>query len=91
MTDSASKRINARLDGELAHKVAYLRAQTNKTTTEVVRESIERYYEAVERRGASAREIFARAGFIGCADGARDLSRRYKQLLLESLSKKTPL
>ena len=89
MTSSA-KRINARLDGPLANKVAYLRAQTNKSTTEVVRESIERYYEAVERRGGSALEIMTRTGFVGCADGPRDLSRRYKEALRESLGKKAP-
>jgi predicted DNA-binding protein len=82
-------RINARLAPEVARKVAYLEKRTNMSTTEVVRESIDRYYAAVaEEKGAHAQAL-ERAGFIGCARGPSDLSISYKNELGRSLRNKT--
>jgi hypothetical protein len=82
------RRINARLTPELARKVSYLRAETRKSTTEIVCESIDHYYETHARRGASMEAILMRTGFVGCADGPPDLSSSFKDDLTRSLDKK---
>jgi predicted DNA-binding protein len=81
-----TERLNARIDAELARKVRYLRQRTGQSTTEVVRRSIEAYFEDVR---ALARPADLLHEFVGCAKGRRDLSTRYKDLLTQSLSKKT--
>jgi predicted DNA-binding protein len=89
MTFAKAHRINARLPAEVAQKVAYLEKRTNMSTTEVVRESIDRYYAALtEEQGASAQAL-ERAGFVGCASGPADLSSSYKTKLGRSIGSKT--
>ncbi len=83
-------RINARLTPESARKVAYLERYTHLTTTEVLRESIDRFYAAVEHEAeaGNAARLMGEAGFIGCASGAPGLSTSYKRELTESLGDK---
>lgn len=82
------RRINARIDDELERKLSYLRGRTKQSTTAVVREAIERYHAAIGKADANCVDILERTGFIGCVDGPRDLSVRYKEELGLSLSKK---
>jgi predicted DNA-binding protein len=88
MTTAKARRINARLPPDVARKVAFLEKRTNKSTTEVVVQSIEHYYEAVKDGGTAARTL-EQAGFVGCATGLPDLSSSYKAELSRSLAKKT--
>ena len=88
MTAAKTTRINARLSIESARKVAYLERREGASTTEVVREAIDRFYAAVVDESESPALLLARAGFIGCADGPADLSRDYKAELSRSLRKK---
>jgi len=81
-------RLNARLEPELERKLAYLRKRTGLATSDVVRASIERYYEAVRASGSDARSILEESGFIASGEGPADLSERYKEYLSESLGKK---
>ncbi len=81
-------RLNARLEPELERKLAYLRKRTGLATSDVVRESIERYYQAVRAGGSDARAILEASGFIASGEGPADLSDRYKEYLSESLGKK---
>lgn len=83
-----SGRINARLSPPLANKVAALRIRTGKSTTEVIVEALNRYHAELERQSVEPADILARTGFIGSAEGPKDLSRRYKTALTESLDKK---
>ncbi len=83
----AHARLNARIDGPLAEKVAVLRRATRQTTTEVVRVALERYYDAVERE-ARPYDLLVNGGFIGCAEGPSDLSLTYKAALGRSLDEK---
>lgn len=85
-THARGSRINARLSEDVARKLTYLERRTRMTTTDVVRESIERYYAAVSGEGDPGSAF---AGFIGCADGPEDLSTSYKGALSESYEKKT--
>ena len=85
---TARGRLNARLEPELERKLAYLRQRTGLATSDVVRTSIERFYEAVRADGLRARTILEESGFIASGSGPADLSERYKEALAESLSKK---
>ncbi len=88
MSRSKPARINARLPTDVARKVAYLESRTKMSTTEVVLESIERYYAAMTEGDGTAAEALAQAGFIGCATGPADLSSSYKSEQRRSLAKK---
>jgi predicted DNA-binding protein len=88
MTAARPRRINARLPPDVARKIAYLEKRTSKTTTEVVVESIEHYYELLSE-GGTAERVLEEAGLIGCATGPSDLSSSYKADLLGSIGKKT--
>ena len=81
-------RLNARLEPELERKLAYLCQRTGLATSDVVRTSIERFYEAMRAGGQQARAILEESGFIACGSGPTDLSEHYKEELNESLSKK---
>lgn len=87
--DVMTKRINARLDPELYAKVETLRRMTNQSTTDVLKAAIELYHNAVSGRVGTPQGVLERTGFIGCAEGPRDLSSKYKGYLAESLSKKS--
>lgn len=80
-----TERLNARIDAALARKVAYLRARTHKSTTEVVKASIEAYYEKLRSSEGPAGLL---ADFVGSASGEPELSTRYKRLLASSLARK---
>lgn len=84
-----TNRLNARLDDDLAMKLEELCRQTDKSITEVVRASIELYYERFQAQQRGAARGFEESGFIGCGDGPDHLSDTYKSNLNESLSHKT--
>lgn len=80
-----TRRINARLDAEVARKVDALRRQTGQSTTEIVKASLEAYYVVMTRdQGAAVRF----ADFVGSAKGPRSLSSNYKKTLQRSLARK---
>lgn len=81
-----TERLNARIDAELARKVKYLRARTRMSTTEVVKASIETYFEQVSRQERPAELL---ADFVGSASGSPDLSKTYKRELNDSLGRKS--
>jgi hypothetical protein len=89
MTAAKTHRINARLPPDVARKVAYLERRTKMSTTEIVVESIDRYYAAVVDGEGSPAQVLERAGFVACARGPEDLSVSYKADLTRSLGKKT--
>ena len=69
MAASKTHRINARLPPDVARKVAYLERCTKMSTTEIVTESIDRYYAAIVHEEGSPAEVLERAGFVACARG----------------------
>jgi hypothetical protein len=76
-------RINARLDDSSAEQLGYLQQQTGQSLSDVVRESIERYYTEVRLRAereAGALDDLVGA-FAGTADTPTDLSADYKRQL----------
>lgn len=80
-----TERINARIDGELAAKVEYLKRATRRTTTEVVRDSIEAYHRQVI---AGLGPVALLADFIASGEAAADLSSSYKEELTKALTRK---
>ena len=80
-----TKRINARLEPELARKVDTLRKRTGQSTTDIVKASLEAYYVTVAGDTKPAARL---ADFVGCASGPRTLSTDYKQELTRSLLRK---
>jgi hypothetical protein len=80
-----SGRINARLDAELARKLAHLRARTGKSTTELIRASIESYFDRVAG-AAGPRALLD--DFVGCSSAAANLSEGYKSALHDSMARK---
>jgi hypothetical protein len=89
MTAPTSRRINARLPPDVAQKVAYLERRRNKSTTQVVLESIEHYYLALTGEQGAAAERLEQAGFVGCAHGPANLSTAFKEDLARSIESKT--
>ncbi len=81
----SSQRLNARIDAELAQKLEQLREATGQTTTEVIRRAIELYHADTTSAGTSSLQALKNCGFVGSAEGPRDLSERYKSRLGESL------
>jgi hypothetical protein len=85
---AAVYRVNARLDDVQAGKLAYLAETTGLSTSDVMREAVDRFYMQVKQEKGSKRPILE--SLIGKArDGLpADLSTNYKQYLTESLMKK---
>jgi hypothetical protein len=81
-----TKRINARLEPELARKVEALSRRTGQSTTDIVKASLEAYIFKVAHEGKPAARL---ADFIACAVGPRMLSQNYKRDLARSLLRKT--
>ncbi len=80
-----TQRINARISEELARKLEQLRKTTGKDTTEIVRESLEAYYET---RMQKARPAQLLRDVVGVAEGPEELSSDYKDILQRSLDDK---
>jgi hypothetical protein len=80
-----TRRINARLDTELARKVDALRRQTGQSTSDILKASLESYYITVTRALNSAERL---ADFVGCTQGPRSLSKDYKRHLTRALARK---
>lgn len=74
-------RVNARLEAPVALKLDEIRRRTGQSTTAVLVAAIEQYHERLVSSEVGAHAIFAEAGFLGCADGPRDLAENAKQYL----------
>ncbi len=81
-------RICARLDEEQSKRLEFLRRETQASVSEVIKRSIDRYYEEVAQGHSLAAEIFESTGFIGSGEGPGDLSTEYKRYLEEGWSSK---
>ena len=89
MATRSANRINARLDDELARRVDLVRKRKRRSVSQIVQESLSRYCDQELGQDGEPLAILKAAGFIGCADGPRDLSSDYKQELGRSLRRKT--
>jgi predicted transcriptional regulator len=83
-----ASRINARIDDELAARIEALSKRTGKSMSAIVKAALDAYYEQVQASGKNPKAALQAAGFIGCAEGDRDLSTGYKDELARRWSKK---
>ncbi|MBX7196574.1 MAG: hypothetical protein K1X94_31265 [Sandaracinaceae bacterium] len=74
-------RVNARLDAAVSLKLDEIRRRTGQSTTAVLVTAIEQYHQHLVSSDVGAHGIFAEAGFLGCAEGPRDLAENAKQYL----------
>ena len=85
-----SNRLNARVDAELARKVEELARATGKSASAIIKAALEAYVESARVSAeVHPRLALERSGLIACAKGDADLSRTYKQSLVDSVSTKT--
>ena len=80
--------MNARFDPDLQRKVEYLRKRTGLGTSEILRASVERYYESIRKQGTMAREILEASGFVGGSEGPEDGSLNYKEEVAKYIGNK---
>jgi len=80
--------INTNLDDSLAEKIDYLVKSTQLTLSEVLKNSVNLYYELTRISPADKLKIFEDSGFIGCGEGDARLSVDYKNDLRELMEKK---
>ncbi|RRD67546.1 hypothetical protein EII19_05425 [Comamonadaceae bacterium OH2310_COT-174] len=74
-------RVNARFDEEAEQQVAYLAEVTGMGVSEVLRTSVQHYYDSVRAQRSGLRHLGA---FIGQGDSGRaDVAGRYKERLAE--------
>jgi predicted transcriptional regulator len=84
-----SSRLNARVDDELARKVEELSRATGKSASSIIKAALEAYIESANASDqVRPRLALERAGLIGCVNGDPELSQRYKQSLVDSVSSK---
>lgn len=81
-------RINARLEQEYMDKLEVLKSQQHSSITHVLKCAIDEYYASHVLVSSKQREALLASGFIGCADGAADLSESYKDHLTSSFGDK---
>lgn len=81
-------RISARLDEDRSRKLAFLAAATNLGKSAILQQAIDVYYEQMSTARRRPAEILNQAGFVGCGEGTRELSERYKEDLRELVSAK---
>jgi hypothetical protein len=80
-------RVNARFEGEYARQMEYLTETTGMGVSEVLKASVEYYYQAMKESGQPAltnlRRFIAKQG-----SGRRDVSARTEELFSESVAKR---
>ncbi|HKU44265.1 MAG TPA: ribbon-helix-helix protein, CopG family [Polyangiales bacterium] len=76
-----SRRINARIDEELARKLEELGKLTGQSASAILKLALDAYYARVRGAPGHAKQALRAAGFVACATGDADLSVRYKDEL----------
>lgn len=74
-------RLNARIDSDLARKIAVLSRTRQQTTTEVIRESISLLYEVHRHAGQKLLTELAGFGFVDALTAEPTLSERYQSVV----------
>jgi len=83
-------RINARLGASSEEKIEKIKRITNKSTTDIIKESIDLYYKSLSFDAKANNSKLLRS-LAGISEGPKDLSLNYKDYLTKDLSKKHDL
>jgi hypothetical protein len=81
-------RINARLDESRSQKLEFLARTTHQSTSEIVKQALDLYYEQVRSHRPLPAEVLKASGFVGCGEAAPDLSERYKEEVKKQVAAK---
>ena len=81
-------RINARLDESRSRKLEFLSRATDLSTSDIVKQAIDVYYDQVRGQRPPPAEVLSNSGFIGCGEASPDLSERYKETVRELVAAK---
>lgn len=80
-------RVNARFEGEYERQVEYLTQATGMGVSDVLKASVEYYYQAMRAKGKP--QLNNLRAYMGKQDSGRsDVSSRYKELVGESVAGK---
>lgn len=80
-------RVNARFEGEYERQVEYLTQATGMGVSDVLKASVEYYYQAVRAKGKP--QLNNLRAFIGKLDSGRsDVATRYKEMLGDAVAAK---
>jgi hypothetical protein len=79
--------IDTELDQDSEKKLIHLQEITHKTITDIIKESVDFYYDEVTANAKKRNQALLKS-LAGCASGPEDLSANYKIYLKESLSQK---
>lgn len=80
-------RVNARFEGEYERQVEYLTEATGMGVSDVLKASVEYYYQAMRAKGKP--QLNNLRAYIGQqASGRGDVSSRYKEMVGEALATK---
>lgn len=80
-------RINARLDPDSEEKIKRIKNVTNKSTTDIIKKSVDLYYQQISFDAKSKNQKLLKS-LSGISDGPEDLSSNYKNYLNDDLEKK---
>lgn len=81
-------KINARIDDELLEKIEFLKAETHQTTSEIIKTSVDQYYQSVKSKRKTSYLIAQESGFISSFAAEPDLSVNYKKHVADVVGKK---
>lgn len=85
---TSARRINARLNREVAQRVSVVAKREGRSVSDVLRSALERYCEDVTATDETVLEKFQRIGFVGCGRSRRRRSADHKQELLDYIERK---
>ena len=80
-------RINARLDPESEEKIKRIKEVTHKSTTDIIKESVNLYYSQLKCDAKSNNQKLLKS-LSGISTGPEDLSDNYKNYIYSDLEKK---
>lgn len=84
-------RVNARLDDSYQAKIDYMTETLHLSVSDVVREAIDRYYEAVQAdQVRRLRGLDGIVGMAGSVNAPADLSTNYKKYVGQIIEEKYP-
>lgn len=81
-------RINARLDPLYSNRIKEVQNLTHEKITEIIKHSIDLYYQKVFLDQRNTHQKLLKSHFIGCAEGDVSLSENYKTALKTDLMRK---
>ncbi len=81
-------RINARISDQQVEQLEQIKKKQHLSTTQVIRRALSLYFQHQQNSEKSKITRLLDSDFIGCTEGAEDLSENYKKYQAGTLSEK---